>query len=154
MLFKKILVAYDGSEQVKRAIDYAADMANTCGGTLVVLTVVPRVTLPVFPEEGYGSAPLTTAQDFGDYQDKMRAMYQMSQQEVIKDMAEHFPKLQTEAILLEGRPSATIVEQAEKNRADLIVMGSRGIGGISGWILGSTSRRVVESCTKPVLVIK
>jgi nucleotide-binding universal stress UspA family protein len=154
MLFKKILVAYDGSEQAKHAIDYAADMADTCGGTLVVLTVVPRVTLPVFPEEGYGTAPLTTAQDFGDYQDKMRAMYQMSQKEVMKDIAEHFPKLQAEAILLEGRPSATIVEQAEKNGIDLIVMGSRGIGGISGWILGSTSRRVVESCTKPVLVIK
>jgi len=154
MLFKKILVAYDGSEQAKRAIDYAADMANTCGGVLIVLTVVPRVTLPVFPEEGYGAAPLTTAQDFGDYQEKMRAMYQMSQQEIMKDIAKHFPKLQIENILLEGRPSATIVEQAEKNGTDLIVMGSRGIGGISGWILGSTSRRVVESCTKPVLVIK
>ncbi len=65
-----------------------------------------------------------------------------------------FPDLAVEAILLEGRPSSTIVEQAEKNQADLIVMGSRGIGGISGWILGSTSRRVVESCTKPVLIIK
>ena len=62
-------------------------------GALVVLTVVPRVTLPVFPEEGYGAAPLTTAQDFGDYQDKMRDMYQMSQKEVMKDIAEHFPKL-------------------------------------------------------------
>ena len=154
MLFKKILVAYDGSEQAKRAIDYASDMANSCGGTLVVLTVVPRVTIPVFPEEGYGATPLTNAQDFGDFQEKMLAMYQMSQQEVMKDIVKNFPKIKTDAILLEGRPSATIVEQAEKNGADLIVMGSRGIGGITGWILGSTSRRVVESCTKPVLVIK
>ena len=154
MLFQKILVAYDGSEQAKRAIDYAVDLANTCGGALVVLTVVPRVTIPVFPEEGYGAAPLTNAQDFGDYQEKMRAMYQMSQTEVMKDIAENFPKLKAEAILQEGRPSATIVEQAEKNGANLIVVGSRGIGGITGWILGSTSRRVVESCTKPVLVIK
>jgi nucleotide-binding universal stress UspA family protein len=154
MLFKKILVAYDGSEQAKRAIDYAADMANTCGGALLVLTVVPRVTLPVFPDEGFGSAPLTTAQDFGVYQEKMQAMYQKSQEDIMKDIAEHFPKLEAEAILLEGRPSSTIVEQAEKNGVDLIVIGSRGLGGISGWILGSTSRRVVESCTKPVLVIK
>ena len=153
-MFKKILVAYDGSEQAKRAIDYAADMANTNGGVLVVLTVVPRVTIPVFPVEGYGTAPLTNAQDFGDYQEKIRAIYQMSQTEVMKDIAEKFPKLKAEAILLEGRPSATIVEQAEKNGANLIVVGSRGIGGITGWILGSTSRRVVESCTKPVLVIK
>ena len=154
MLFKKILVAYDGSEQAKHAIDYAADIANSLGGTLLVLTVVPKVTLPVFPDEGFGSAPLTTAQDFGIYQDKMHEMYQKSQEDIMKDIATHFPKLKTEAILLEGRPSSTIVEQAEKNGTDLIVMGSRGLGGISGWILGSTSRRVVESCTKPVLVIK
>jgi nucleotide-binding universal stress UspA family protein len=154
MIFKKILVAYDGSEQSKRAIDYAADMASSCGGTLLVLTVVPRVTLPIFPDEGFGSASLTMTQNFEEYQEQMRVMYQKSQEEVMKNIAEHFPKLEAEAILLDGRPSSMIVEQAEKNRVDLIVMGSRGIGGISGWILGSTSRRVVESCTKPVLVIK
>jgi nucleotide-binding universal stress UspA family protein len=33
-------------------------------------------------------------------------------------------------------------------------MGSRGVGGITGWILGSTSRRVVDSCTKPILIVK
>jgi nucleotide-binding universal stress UspA family protein len=154
MLFKKILVAFDGSEQSKRAIDYASDMANSCKGKLIVLTVVPRVTLPVFPDEGFGSVPVSTSQDWAEYQDKMNASYKKSQDDAMKDIKEHYPKLSAEAILLEGRPSSTIVEQAEKNQADLIVMGSRGIGGISGWILGSTSRRVVESCTKPVLVIK
>ena len=47
-----------------------------------------------------------------------------------------------------------IVEQAEKDDVDIIVMGSRGIGGYTGWILGSTSRRVVDSCTKPILIVK
>ncbi len=50
--------------------------------------------------------------------------------------------------------SSTIVNAAEEYDADLIVIGSRGIGGITGWILGSTSRNVVESCTKPILVVK
>ena len=154
MPFRKILVAFDGSEPAKRAIDYAADMADARGSTLIVLTVVPKVTLPVFPDEGFGSAPITAAQDFGEYQDRMRAMYQKSQDDIMKDIKEHFPNLKAETILLEGRPSSTIVEEAEKNQADLIVMGSRGLGGISGWILGSTSRRVVESCTKPILIVK
>ena len=154
MLFKRILVAFDGSEQSKRAIDYAADMADSYKGTLFVLTVVPKVTLPVFPDEGFGSAPITAAQDFGEYQDRMKTMYKKSQDEVMKDIKEHFPNLSAEPILLEGRPSAAIVEEAEKHQVDLIVMGSRGLGGIAGWILGSTSRRVVESCTKPILVVK
>jgi nucleotide-binding universal stress UspA family protein len=153
-MFKKILVAYDGSDQSKHAIDYAADMANSSASTLVILTVVPKVTLPVFPDEGFGTLPVSSTQDWADYQDKMSASYKKSQEDAVKDLKDHYPKLAVEAILLEGRPSSTIVEQAEKNQADLIVIGSRGLGGISGWILGSTSRRVVESCTKPVLVIK
>lgn len=153
-MFKKILVAYDGSEQAKHAIDYAADMANSSASTLVILTVVPKVTLPVFPDEGFGTLPVLSTQDWAEYQDKMSASYKKSQEDAVKDLKDHYPKLAVEAILLEGRPSSTIVEQAEKNQADLIVIGSRGLGGISGWILGSTSRRVVESCTKPVLVIK
>jgi nucleotide-binding universal stress UspA family protein len=154
MIFKKVLVAFDGSEQAKHAINYAADLSDSSKGVLVVVTVVPRVTLPVFPDEGFGSIPISAAQDFGEYQDQMKTMYQKSQEEVLKEIKERFPMLTTETVILEGRPSSTIVEQAEKNQVDLIVMGSRGIGGISGWILGSTSRRVVESCTKPVLIIK
>jgi nucleotide-binding universal stress UspA family protein len=154
MLFKKILVAFDGSEQSRRAIDYAADMAHTNKGILVVLTVVPKESLPVLPNEGFGSVPVTSTQEWADYQDKMKESYKKSQDDALNDIKARYPKLKAESILLEGRPSSTIVEQAEKNQADLIVMGSRGLGGISGWILGSTSRRVVESCTKPVLVIK
>jgi len=154
MLFKKILVAFDGSKPSKRAIDYAADMADECKGKLIILTVVPQENLPVFPTDGMGAAPMATAEEWEEYQEKMEASYHKSQADVVKDLRDAFPKLDVEAILLEGRPSATIVEQAEKNQADLIVVGSRGLGGISGWILGSTSRRVVESCTKPVLVIK
>jgi nucleotide-binding universal stress UspA family protein len=153
-LFGKLLVAFDGSEQSKHALNYAADMANYNGGELIVLTVVPRVTLPIFPDEGFGSAPITAAQDFGEYQDRLKAMYEKAQSDVMKELREHYPNLKTESILLEGRPSARIVETSERYSVDLIIMGSRGLGGISGWILGSTSRRVVESCTKPIMIIK
>ena len=154
MPFWKILVAFDGSEQSKHAIDYAADMANNSNGILIVLSVVPKITLPIFPDEGFGSIQVSSAQDFGEYYEKIQAIYQKSQDEIMKDLKNNFPNLKIEAILREGRPSSTIVEEAEKNGVDLIVMGSRGLGGVSGWILGSTSRRVTESCTKPILIIK
>ena len=44
--------------------------------------------------------------------------------------------------------------RANTENVDLIVMESRGLGGISGWVLGSTSRRVVETCEKPILIVK
>ncbi|MDP2901210.1 MAG: universal stress protein, partial [Candidatus Bathyarchaeota archaeon] len=59
-----------------------------------------------------------------------------------------------EAILQEGRPSALIVGEADRLGVSLIVMGSRGLGGITGWILGSTSRQVVDQCTKAILIVK
>ncbi len=110
--------------------------------------------MPVFPDEGFGAAPITAAQDMGEYQDKMKEIYNKSLDEAMKDINDHFPDMKIETKLQEGRPSSTIVNAAEEYDADIIVIGSRGIGGITGWILGSTSRNVVESCTKPILVVK
>jgi len=64
------------------------------------------------------------------------------------------PNLKFVTRLRRGRPSAVIVNVANSENVDLIVMGSRGLGGVSGWVLGSTSRRVVETCEKPILIVK
>ena len=153
-MYKKILVAFDGSEASKHALDHAVNIAEPYGAEIVVLSVVPRVMMPVFPDEGFGAAPITAAQDMSEYQSKMKGIYNMSLEDAKKDINEHFPDLKVTTKLLEGRPSSTIVSEADVEEADLIVIGSRGIGGITGWILGSTSRNVVESCTKPILVVK
>jgi nucleotide-binding universal stress UspA family protein len=153
-MYKKILVAFDGSEASKHALDHAVNIAEPYGAEIVVLSVVPRVMMPVFPDEGFGAAPITAAQDMSEYQSKMKGIYNMSLDDAKKDINEHFPGLKVTTKLMEGRPSATIVSEADAQEADLIVIGSRGIGGITGWILGSTSRNVVESCTKPILVVK
>ena len=153
-MYKKILVAFDGSEASKHALDHAVNIAEPYGAEIIVLSVVPRVMMPVFPDEGFGAAPITAAQDMSEYQSKMKGIYNMSLEDAKKDINEHFPDLTVTTKLMEGRPSSTIVSEADVEEADLIVIGSRGIGGITGWILGSTSRNVVESCTKPILVVK
>ena len=153
-MYKKILVAFDGSEASKHALDHAVNIAEPYGAEIVVLSVVPRVMMPVFPDEGFGAAPITAAQDMSEYQSKMKGIYNLSLEDAKKDINENFPDLKVTTKLMEGRPSSTIVSEADVENADLIVIGSRGIGGITGWILGSTSRNVVESCTKPILVVK
>jgi nucleotide-binding universal stress UspA family protein len=153
-MYKHILVAFDGSEPSKHALDEGVVLASTLGAKLTILSVVPRVMMPMFPDEGFGTAPITAAQDLIDFQEKMKAIYSKSLEEAKIDIEKAFPKLELYTILMEGRPSSTIVKAAKEQEADLIVIGSRGIGGITGWILGGTSRKVVESCTKPILVIK
>ncbi len=119
-----------------------------------MLAVIQRVMIPIFPDEGFGGVPLSAAKDMAQYQDKMRLVYQNVLDEAQAKIKEDHPELEVESILKEGRPSATITDYAENDGVDLIVMGSRGIGGYTGWILGSTSRKVVDSCTKPILIVK
>jgi nucleotide-binding universal stress UspA family protein len=150
-MYKRVLVAFDGSEPSRNALDHAINIAVQWKAELTILSVVPRVTVPVFPDGGFGYASMA---DLTDYKEKMRDIYAKSLRKAEDNVKKTFPDLKVDSKLLEGRPSSTIVEEAEREGADLIVIGSRGIGGITGWILGSTSRRVVESCTRPILVVK
>lgn len=153
-MFRKILVAVDGSEPSNRALKYAADFSVKWEAELKILAVVPKVILPVFPNEGVGAVPATLYSEMDKYQDRARAAYQKVLDDAIRAVKEINPEIMVVGMLKEGRPSSTIVETADKEEVDLIVMGSRGLGGIMGWVLGSTSRRVVDSCTKPILIVK
>ena len=145
------MVAYDDSEPSKRALDLAAKTAAIFKGELIVLTVVPRVTIPIFSRDGIESFSVAETQNMYD---KMTEIFRRALEKAESEVRMRYPDLKFEALLLEGRPSATIVEEAEQRDVNLIVMGSRGLGGVSGWLLGSTSRKVVDQCTKPILIIK
>jgi len=153
-LYKKILVALDGSEPSNNALEHAATIATKFKAKLIMLAVVQRVMIPMFPDEGFGGVPLSSSKDMEQYQEKMREVHQSVLDEAMIQIKKEHPGLMLEAVLKEGRPSVTITDFAENEGVDLIVMGSRGIGGYTGWILGSTSRRVVDSCTKPVIIVK
>ena len=153
-MYRNILVPLDGSEPSNNALEHALTIAEKFNAKVSLLAVVARVILPVFPDEGFGTAPMTAAKDMARYQEKMKIIYENVLTEAREKVTREHPDIELATLLKEGRPSATIVETAEEDRYDLIVMGSRGVGGITGWILGSTSRRVVDSCTKPILIVK
>lgn len=56
-------------------------------------------------------------------------------------------------LLLDGTPALVLLEAAESQRADMIVVGSRGTGGFAELRLGSTSHQVIEHSPRPVLVV-
>ena len=153
-LYKKILVALDGSEHSKNVLEHAVTIATNFKAKLIMLAVVQRVMIPIFPDEGFGGVPLSSAKDMAQFPEKMRGLHQSVLDDAMIQIKKEHSGLMVEAVLKEGRPSATITDFAEDEGVDLIVMGGRGIGGYTGWILGSTSRRVVDSCTKPVIIVK
>ena len=146
-LYKKILVAVDGSDHAKHALNYALDSADKWGAELVILTVVPPISPFIYSSE-FDSTYIP------ELEDNIRKSHQKILRESAEQVNNKHLEIKVETRLEEGRPSDVIVETAREEDVDLIVMGSRGLGGITGWVLGSTSRHVVEVCTKPILIVK
>ena len=145
-MIKKILIATDGSEHAKHALNYAVESAVKWSAKLIILTVVPPLSSLVYSSE-FG------AKYIPELEDDLRESHQRILKEAANMIKTKHLEIDVETRLEKGRPSDVIVETARKEDVDLIVMGSRGMGGIIGF-LGSTSRHVVEACTKPILIIK
>ncbi|MGC9170551.1 MAG: universal stress protein [Thermoproteus sp.] len=141
-MFKRILVAYDGSQHARRALEVAIDLAKKYGAKIYVAEVVDTATIL-----GLSMGPVPP-----DIIDSMR-------EKAKADLADAKAKaeaegVQAETAMLEGDPATAIVEYADKIGADLIVTGSRGLSSIKRVFLGSVSTGVVTHAKKPVLVVK
>jgi len=131
-MYKKILVATDGSENSKHAMNYAMETAAKWNAELLILTVIPRLLSYVTPLEG---SPVYIPQFDEDLKNAYSSINMQAAETVMKGQ----PEVEVRSLLKRGRPKEVILEVADEEDVDLIV---------------STSRRVVESCTKPILIIK
>ena len=144
-MITKILVAVDGSESSKNALEQALEHSAKWNAELLVVSVVPPISSVTYMGQH-------------EYITHYREFLRESQKKVLNEVSSivnnNYPDMKFETRLEEGRPSDVIVDLARNEDVDLIVMGSRGMGGIRGLVLGSTSRSVVNSCTKPILIVK
>ena len=147
-MIEKILVASDGSDHAGHALKFAIESAVKWDAQLIVLSVIPPLR-PIFPDPD-GFYPTYIPQ----FEEELENAYKSILDEAVNTVAKEQPDIKVEARLEKGRPSDVIVEIAKAENVDLIVMGSRGLGGIAGSVLGSTSQAVVHSCTKPILIVK
>ena len=139
MEIKNILVPVDGSEGSDRAITHAISIAEICEAKLNFLYVANINQLAI--NACLSDAILEAVTKAGN---------------VILDRAmEMVPSgIEKEAFSGTGSPAVVILDFATSNNADLIVMGSRGLGIVKGVLLGSVSQYIVEQARCPVLVVK
>jgi nucleotide-binding universal stress UspA family protein len=148
---KKILVPIDGSKHSDRALDYALDLAEKYSADIQLVSVAQSVvaagpmflTQPMLP-------PASTAM----YVKEIETAHKKMLSEAFKKAKESKPRIKVSKKLVTGRPADKIVEIANEGNFDLIVMGSRGAGGIKGFFLGSVSDRVADLARCPVLLVK
>jgi len=140
----KILFATDGSENAQRASHVAIDLAKRYGSTIIILSVVPKPSTLV-------SAP-------PEYYDYYEGIVQKWINEVTEDAQKH--GVSAHGQIMRAQPSVpeAIVEVAELERVDLIVMGRRGMtmlkGGFRRALAGSVSGAVVSHAHCNVLIVK
>jgi nucleotide-binding universal stress UspA family protein len=144
-LIKKILVAVDGSEPSKNALNQALEHSVKWNAELIIISVIPPISSIVY---------MGQHEYIVQYKEAAIESQNKVLNEARTEIQKQHPDIKFETRLLEGRPSDIIVDTAREEDVDLIVMGSRGMGGIKGWVLGITSRSVVNSCTKPILIVK
>ena len=144
-MFKHILVAVDGSDHAKAALDTACKLSSLTGAALHLVHVPqPAVDSVVV---GYTAVPLPPTQE-----------------EIAAEGAKVLSEAETEvkslgvsvvtSAVVTGDPATAIVEEAAKNGVDLIVMGRRGLGRLTGLLIGSTTAKVSQLAPCAVMTVK
>ncbi len=141
-LYKKILIATDGSEYTKNSVDYGIELAKNTGAELHAIYVIDTAA--------FASIPMDAAWE---------SMYELLRQEGDEATKYVADKAQTEGLdvernTVEGHPADEIIKYAEKNSISLIVMGTLGKSGLDRFLLGSVAEKVVRTSKIPVLVVR
>jgi len=134
-MLNKILVATDGSDHARKAIEYASDIAAKYEATVYLIHVVSP--LPSMPE--------VDVQAIRDNQQKIaKEIIEEAEREIKNKGVETY-----QSTILQGQPAQEIIEFARKNSVDMIVMGSHGAGKMELLMLGSVSTKVchLADCT-------
>ena len=139
-MFENILLAVDGSDHSLKAAKLAGDLARLSGGTLWAITVYEKVP-------SYLGEPNLS---------KVIAERTEKAEEILDEATKEIGEIpgNCESEILSGDPAETILQVVDVRNIDLIIMGTRGRGGIKSLLLGSQSHKVVSTAPCPVMLVR
>lgn len=138
-MYENVLIPTDGSDGTPRAVEHAIRLARTTGGTLHVLHVVDTETLPLDSHSR-------------SLYDELETAGRVSTEAICDRAAE--VGVHAVGTVRQGTPCEAILDYADANDVDLIVMGTHGRTGLRRLLLGSTTERVVRLSDVPVLTVR
>lgn len=144
---KTIVVPVDGSDQSKKALDFSVDLALHYPAELKIVYVIE----PFVVEDVFSMSTIPVPVDMDDLSLEKYGKEVLDKAEgICKDLgANNISKK-----VLKGDPGKAIVAFAEDANADMIVIGSRGLGNLSGMFLGSVSKKVAHDANCTCITVK
>jgi len=138
-IMNRILVAYDGSEPAKEAMNFASELARHYNSELYVIAVCQ---LPEFGGE----------LEMQDFVSRTQSYFN----QMMRNLKKQYPELkkETKFHVAMGHPAEQILRYADAHGIDHIVVGHRGKTLFSRWLLGSVTRQVVDHALCPVTVVR
>jgi nucleotide-binding universal stress UspA family protein len=139
---RNILIATDGSENTQRAISYGIEIAKLSGATVHALYVV------------------NTSPIISDYwtigKKNIYEIVKSEGEEAVSEVKKigEASGVEVKEVVLDGYPSTAIIDFAENNNIDLIVMGTLGKTGLDKLLIGSVAEKVVRGSKVPVMVVR
>ncbi len=147
-MYKRILVATDGSALSKKAVRSAIGLATALDASMVALYVVPRYPVSYF-EGGITISMQDIARTEKQWSDKGQAVVDAVQLDA-QAVGVKVKAVVTQSDLV----AESIMSAAKKYKCDLVVMASHGRKGIKRVLLGSETQHVLTHSTVPVLVLR
>ncbi|MEM3585994.1 MAG: universal stress protein [Candidatus Jordarchaeaceae archaeon] len=150
-LIKKILVALDGSSYANQVAKYGGDIALRYNAEITLIHVVepPRSIIPVSEIDTGLAAEM-------EFLEKLTKKMELNAENMLngykKEMKDKGLNVKTR--VEKGNPSDIILTIAEDENYDLIVVGSRGLGNLKRFILGSVSDKISKHAHCPVLIVR
>jgi nucleotide-binding universal stress UspA family protein len=138
MKMERIVVGVDGSTNSLAAVEWAAGMAQITGAEVVAVHAYGLLEHLQSPEE-------VSAQS---HRDEIRRRFEADWCAPLDRIG-----VKSRRQLRDGSPVVVLLASAEDENADLIVVGSRGLGGYPELLLGSTSTQVAQSSKRPVTIV-
>ncbi len=137
-MFDTVVVATDGSDSVKRAVDVALDLADRFDAEVHALSVIDASEVDASPQQ---------------LRDELRTALETTADAALTTVEERAERDVTTAVR-EGRPAVEICDYAREVDADVVATGTRGRHGENRLLLGSVAERIVRTSPVPVLTVR
>lgn len=141
-MYRRILVATDGSEASYLAAKHAIELAKTLGSKIIALYVVDRSAISSLPSESLKNTIRSLLEEEG-----RKALEKIERMCVEAGVS-------AETLMSEGSPAEEIVRISEDREVNLIVLGSSIKRGLDKLLLGSVAEKVARASSIPVLIVK